>query len=68
MGECEAGIYTTNIAILRGALPCWGFDIQPPCKHVRACLEEHKAAFSKRKFNALLKKVDRYTEGATRGE
>jgi len=51
--KCKAGYYTTNEIIDRGAIACWGFQNQPPCKYLLDCVEEHKHLFSTRKYNKI---------------
>lgn len=59
MGKCKAKIYTTNEVILHGAIVCWGFQDQPRCKHLKQCVEDNKKCFSTRKYNKIMKMLNK---------
>lgn len=59
-GKCKAGHYKTNIVIFHGPIVCWGFgdenSRQPSCEYLMDCVNEHRKAFSIRKYNNIVKK------------
>ena len=58
-GSCRSGQYLNNSVVLRAPIVCWGFNEcgQPPCEHLRTCVEENKNHFKPRTYANLMKKL-----------
>jgi len=57
--KCFSKLYTQSV-VLHNGLVCWGGFGQLPCKHLKKCLEQFKDCFTPRRFNNLIKKIEKY--------